>query len=115
MSRLALHPSMKPIQGVTLDPGIHPLGRIMLPVMFGALSNFRIEPLRFEVMDIPGAYNAIFGRPCYVQFMAIPNYTYLKLKIPGPCRVITVATSFEGAYECEQANCKLALALSAAR
>ena len=33
--------------------------------------------------------------------MAIPNYTYLKLKMPGPHGVITVSTSFQQAYECE--------------
>ena len=66
-------------------------------------------------MDIPRAYNEIFGRPCYVQFMEIPNYTYLKLKIPRPHRVITMATSFEEAYMCEHDNCKLASALVATR
>ena len=38
---------------------------------------------------------------CYAKFMAIPNYTYLKLKIPGPHGVITISTSFQRAYECE--------------
>ena len=33
--------------------------------------------------------------------MAIPNYTYLKLKMSGPRGVITVGTSFQRAYECE--------------
>ena len=33
--------------------------------------------------------------------MAVPNYTYLKVKIPGPGGVITVGTSFQRAYECE--------------
>ena len=33
--------------------------------------------------------------------MAVPNYTYLKLKMPGPCGVITIGTSFQHAYECE--------------
>ena len=33
--------------------------------------------------------------------MAVPNYTYLKLKMPGPHGVITVGTSFQRAYECE--------------
>ena len=37
--------------------------------------------------------------------MAIPNYTYLKLKIPGPCGVITVDTFFQRAYECEVECC----------
>ena len=30
--------------------------------------------------------------------MAVPNYTYLKLKLPGPNGVITVSGSFEQAY-----------------
>ena len=33
--------------------------------------------------------------------MAIPNYTYLKLKMPGPKGVITIGSSFEHAYECD--------------
>ena len=36
----------------------------------------------------------------YAKFMAIPNYTYLKLKMPGPKGVITVSSSYEHAYEC---------------
>ncbi|XP_066311155.1 uncharacterized protein [Miscanthus floridulus] len=42
--------------------------------------------------------------------MDIPIYTYLKLKMSGPCRVITIGTSFQRPYECEVKNCKLALA-----
>ena len=30
--------------------------------------------------------------------MAVPNYTYLKLKLPGPNGVITMSGSFEQAY-----------------
>jgi hypothetical protein len=33
--------------------------------------------------------------------MAVPNYTYLKLKIPGANGVITVGPSYEHAYECD--------------
>ena len=33
--------------------------------------------------------------------MAIPNYTYLKMKMPGPKGDITVGSSFEHAYECD--------------
>jgi hypothetical protein len=32
--------------------------------------------------------------------MAVPNYTYLKVKISGPNGVITVEPSYEHAYEC---------------
>ena len=41
----------------------------------------------------PGSYHAILGRPSYAKFMAIPNYTYLKLKMPGPNGDITLATA----------------------
>ena len=37
--------------------------------------------------------------------MAIPNYTYLKLKMLGPRGVITISTSFQRAYECEVECC----------
>jgi hypothetical protein len=33
--------------------------------------------------------------------MAVPNYTYLKLKMSGPKGVITVGPSYEHAYECD--------------
>ena len=33
--------------------------------------------------------------------MVVPNYTYLKMKMPGPNCVITVGPSFEHAYECD--------------
>ena len=33
--------------------------------------------------------------------MAVPNYTYLNLKMLGPCKVITISTSFQHTYECK--------------
>jgi hypothetical protein len=33
--------------------------------------------------------------------MAVPNYTYLKLKMPGPNGVITVGSMYRHAYECD--------------
>jgi hypothetical protein len=33
--------------------------------------------------------------------MAVPNYTYLKLKMSGPKGVITVGPSYEHVYECD--------------
>jgi hypothetical protein len=35
------------------------------------------------VVGFSGTYHAILGRPAYETFMAVPNYTYMKLKIPG--------------------------------
>jgi hypothetical protein len=37
----------------------------------------------------------------YTKFMAIPNYTYLKLKMQGPNGVITIRTTYQHAYECD--------------
>jgi hypothetical protein len=48
-----------------------------------------------------GAYHAVLGRPCYAKFMAVSNYTYLKLKMPGPKGTITVRSTYRHAYECD--------------
>jgi hypothetical protein len=80
---------------------VEPVGRVDLLVCFGTPTNFRKETLTFEVVGFHGTYHAILGRPCYTRFMAVPNYTYLKLKMPGPNSVITVGPSYEHAYECD--------------
>jgi hypothetical protein len=89
--RSALRPSTSPFHGVV--PGIEalPLGQIDLPVTFGDVRNFRTETLTFEVVGFSGTYHAILGRPAYAKFMVVPNYTYLKLKIPGPKGIINVS------------------------
>ena len=53
------------------------------------------------MVGFPGTYHAILGRPCYAKFMAVPNYTYLKLKMPGPKGIITVSTTSQHAYQCD--------------
>jgi hypothetical protein len=63
--------------------------------------NFHTETLTFEVVGFPGTYHAILGRLAYAKFMAVPNYTYLKLKIPGPKGLITVGPTYQRAYECD--------------
>jgi hypothetical protein len=44
--------------------------------------------------------------------MAIPNYTYLKLKMPGPNAVITVCTTYQHAYEYDVECCEYAKAIT---
>ena len=83
-----------------------PLRQIDLPVTFGGPSNYRTETLTFEVVGFHGTYHAILGRPFYAKFMAVPNYTNLKLKMLGPGGVIIVGTSFQHAYECEVECCE---------
>ena len=82
--RSRLRPSKAPFHGVVTRKDAFPIGRIDLPVTFGTLQNFRKEVLTFEVVSFLVTYHAIFGRSAYVKFMVVSNYTYLKLKIPGP-------------------------------
>jgi len=101
INRAQLQPSAGGFHGVVPGKKALPVGRIDLPVCFGTAANFRKEILTFEVVGFRGMYHAFIGRPGYAKFMAIPNYTYLKLKMPGPKGVITVSSSYEHAYECD--------------
>ncbi|XP_066398384.1 uncharacterized protein [Miscanthus floridulus] len=83
-----------PFHGIVPGKHVVPLGQIDLPITFGDPSNYRMETLTFEVVGFHGTYHAILGCPCYMKFMAVPNYTYLKLKMPGLGGVITIGTSF---------------------
>jgi hypothetical protein len=56
--------------------------------------------LRFEVASFDYGYNAIIGRPRLAKFMAIPHYSYMILKMPGPQGIIVVRADFQGAAEC---------------
>ena len=71
----------------------------------------RSEVLTFEVVDFLGSYHAILGWPCYAKFRAIPNYTYLKLKLPRSNGVITVGSTFSHAYTCDHEHFELATAV----
>jgi hypothetical protein len=96
-----LRPSTTPFHGVAPGKRVQPLGQIDLQVWFGTPDNYRKEMLTFEVVGFRGAYHAILGRPCYAKFMAVPNYTYLKMKMPGSNGVITVGSSIEHAFDCD--------------
>jgi hypothetical protein len=95
-----LWPSTTPFHGVAPGKHVQPLGQIDLPVWLGMPDNYRKETLTLEVVGFRGVYHAILGRPCYTKFMAVPNYTYLKMKMPGPNGVITVGSSIEHAFDC---------------
>ena len=106
--RSELRPTGSPFHGVILGAQAYPLGQIDLPVTFGNRANFCSEVITFEVVDFPGSYHAILGRPCYAKFMVIPDYTYLKLKMPGPNDVITMSSTFSHAFECDREHYELA-------
>jgi hypothetical protein len=96
-----LRPSTTPFHGVVPGKSVQPLGQIDMPVWFGTPDNFRKETLTLEVVGFRGTYHAILRRLCYAKFMAVPNYTYLKMKIPGPKGVITVGSLIEHVFDCD--------------
>ncbi|XP_066310983.1 uncharacterized protein [Miscanthus floridulus] len=106
-----LHPVSSPFHGVIPGMQAYPLGKIDQPIMFGNCTNFCSDVLTFDVVDFLGSYHAISGRSCYTKFMAIPNYTYLKLKMLGPNGIITVGSTFSHAYTCDHKHYELATAI----
>jgi hypothetical protein len=103
-----LKPTDCSFHGIVPGSANYPLGRIALNVCFGNRQNYRREKLDFEVMDWPSQYHAIFGRPAFSRFMAVPHYTYLVLKMPGPKGIITVKGSFELSDLCDKEFHKMA-------
>jgi hypothetical protein len=103
-----LKPTDYSFHGIVPWSANYPLGRIALNVCFGNRQNYRREKLDFEVMDWPSQYDAILGRPAFSQFMVVPHYTYLVLKMPGPNKIITVKGSFKLSDLCDKEFQKMA-------
>src|SRR4051812_13840985 len=89
------------IHGVVPGEAATSLGVIELEVVFVSKRNFARQTLDFEVLDWQSQYHAILGRPTFAQFMAIPHYAYLKLKMPGSTGVLTVNGSFTISDQCD--------------
>jgi hypothetical protein len=106
-----LQSSPHPFYGVVLGKQYVPLGWVTLSFTFGDVINYRTETLTLEVVDFSRPYHIILGQSCYVKFMDIPSYAYLKLKIPGPTEVITVEAKTQHALDCEQDGIELAFAM----
>jgi hypothetical protein len=103
-----LKPTDCSFHGIVPGSANYPLGRIALDVFFGNRQNYKREKLDFKVMDWPSQYHAILGRPAFSQFMAVPHYTYLVLKMSGPRGIITVKGSFKLSVLCDKEFHKMA-------
>jgi hypothetical protein len=103
-----LKPTDCSFHGIVPGSANYPLGRIALNICFGNRQNYRREKLDFEVMDWPSQYHAILERPTFSQFMAVPHYTYLVLKMPGPRGIIAVKGSFKVSDLCDREFHKMA-------
>ena len=83
-------------------------GSITLEVVFGSPDNFRSEELIFDIVPFRSGYHALLGRTAFTRFNAVPHYTYLKLKMPGPRGVITVNGNTERSLRTEEHTAALA-------
>src|SRR5438128_924574 len=100
--------SSSPFHGVIPGTSAIPLGQINLPVTLGTRENFRTEKISFEVADFKAAYHAILGRPALAKFMAVPHYTYMLMKLPGPNGIISLRGDVRRSFDCDQESCTLA-------
>jgi hypothetical protein len=89
ISHSLLKPADNPLYGFG-GKGTFPVGKIELPLSFGAAPNARSEQVTFDIVDIIYPYNAIMGRGSINKFEAAIHGLYLCMKILGPQGVITV-------------------------
>ena len=103
-----INPTKTTFKGVI--PGVEAccMGSITLEVVFGSPDNFRSEELIFDIVPFRSGYHALLGRTAFTRFNAVPHYAYLKLKMPGPCGVITVNGNTERSLRTEEHTAALA-------
>ncbi|KAK1618087.1 hypothetical protein QYE76_023604 [Lolium multiflorum] len=106
-----LRPTPTVFHGIVPGHCCQPIGRITLEVMFGKPDHFRTERIEFEVVDLVSPYHALLGRPALTKFMAVPHYGYLKMKLPGPKGVITIAGDYRRSMDCATQSSKMAQTL----
>jgi hypothetical protein len=41
-------------------------------------------------VDFQDTYHAVLSISCFIKFMVIPHYAYLKMKMPSPKGIITI-------------------------
>ena len=84
-------------------------GKITLDVVFGTPENYMSEEITFQVAPFSSGYHTLLGRDAFASFQAIPHYGYMKLKMPGPNGIITLASDPDVALRTENKTTALAL------
>ena len=56
------------------------------------------------MVPLETSYHAILGRPALAKFMAIPNYTYLLLKMTAPNVVLSIRGDIQTSHSFETEN-----------
>ena len=70
-------------------------------MVFGTPDNYRSKEVTFQVAPFSSEYHALLGREAFTIFQAIPHYGYMKLKMPGPNGIITLASDPDIALRAE--------------
>jgi hypothetical protein len=99
VSHNLLKPADNPLYGFG-GKGTFPVGKVELPLSFGAAPNAWSEHVTFDIVAMIYPYNAIMGRGSINKFEAAIHGLYLCMKIPGPQGVITV-------YGNQQTTCNI--------
>ena len=103
-----IKPTKTTFKGVIPGVEANCTSSITLEVVFGSPNNFRSEELIFDIVPCRSGYHALLGRTAFAIFNAVPHYAYLKLKMPGPRRVITVNGNTERSLRTEEHTAALA-------
>ena len=85
-----IKPTKTTFKGIIPGVEANCTGSFTLEVVFGSTDNFRSEELIFDIVPFRSGYHALLGRTAFAKFNVVPHYAYLKLKMPGPRRVIMV-------------------------
>ena len=114
--RMGINPSRISQSNTTFEgviPCIEAYGRgsVVLKVTFGPPGNSRSEELLFIVAPFQSGYHAFLGRTAFARFNALPHYSYLTLKMPGPRGVITIRGITERSSRAEEHATALAVGL----
>ena len=84
-------------------------GKITLDVVFGTPDNYSSEEITFQGAPFSSGYHTLLGREAFTIFQAIPHYGYMKLKMSGPNRIITLANDPDIALRAKNKTAALAL------
>ena len=62
-------------------------------------------------MDLSSAYHVLLGRPTLAEFMVVPHYAYLKMKMTSTKEILTVSGDYRKSSACAAESSRLAESL----
>ena len=103
-----IKPTKTTFKGVIADVDACYTGSITLEVVFRSPDILRSKDLIFNIVPFRSGYHALLGRTAFAHFNAVLHYAYLKLKMLGPCGVITVNGTTEHSLRTKEHTATLA-------